>query len=539
MTRLPEFETLALGALELWAGAEPEPKVLAATVQKLRRHTGGADLWGDRPGLFARAVRRLLSEGAGSLRASDNLVLAARLSTSSPELDDKALVQREDLLRPLLQHWRGCMHHGFLAPLLWNSAFLAYFLADEQITRAELQAFLNATLDKLESGPTAPLWLEVVTRHRKVLGDEPAADYAAEWLVHESETLEELVEHARIPERSWFWSDLVEDILVRAADESDAEFIRLMPRLLELSKRFPASVDRILAGVVNRYALTETPILHSELLDLLLSRWGSPQLEASDTAFRWSHASENAVLMVSQWLAEEDLRDFFAIIQSSRRTLSQLDQRRLNYWLRFTKRMSATRLVLGRGYEDSTNPDIRKFVAKRKARISWLRDTARENLAILMRMGDYYAVEFAQSGNACYVYHAQDLPFTFRDSFFAAADLRDQGKACARIIHNGTWELKFDETLWGLGIRPNSVAGGNESQPALRRPNVRPDHEDLDPKLVPKLERELSRLEKRTVDNRPKGGSYWIELKGVPSPALVAGMKMAGYRYARGRGFYR
>lgn len=539
MTGLPKFETLALGALELWAGAEPQPEALAAMVHKLRKRAGEAGVLGDRPELFARAVRRLLSGGVQSLQAGDNLVLAARLSSSSPELGDEALVRREDLLPSLLQHWRGCMHHGFLAPLLWNSAFLAYFLADEQAARAGLRAFLNETLDKLEPGPTAPLWLEVVTRHRKVLEDEPAADYAAEWLAGESESLEELVDHARIPEGSWFWSELVQDILIGAADESDGEFVGLMPRLLELPKRFPASVDRILAGVVNRYALTETPVLHSQLLELLLSRWGSPQLEASDTAFRWSHASENAVLMVSQWLAEEDLRDFFAIIQSSRRTLSQLDQRRLNYWLRFTKRMSATRLVLGRGYEDSTNPDIRKFVAKRKARISWLRDTARENLAILMRMGNYYAVEFAQSGNACYIYHEQDLPFTFRDKFFVAADLRDQDKARARIIHNGTWELKFDEALWEIGIRPNSVESGNASQPAPRSRDVRSDHEDLDPKLVPKLERELLRLEKRTVDNRLKGGSYWIELKGVPSPALVAGMKIGGYRYAKGRGFYR
>lgn len=61
----------------------------------------------------------------------------------------------------------------------------------------------------------------------------------------------------------------------------------------------------------------------------------------------------------------------------------------------------------------------------------------------------------------------------------------------------------------------------------------------LEPKLPPRLAGELSRLLKVIVDNRPKGGSYWIELKGIPSPALVAGMKQAGYRYAKGRGFYR
>lgn len=537
MKDLPKFETLALAALGLWAGAEPQPKALVASVQSLRRRAGEAGALGDRPELFARAVRRLVGEGVQSLRPSDNLILASRLSSTSLALDGKALVERQDLLPALLQHWRGCMHQGFLAPLLWHSAFLAYFLAEDVAVRAELRGFLKATLGKLDSGPTAPLWLEVVTRHRHVLDDEPATEYATEWLDGQSEGLEELVDHARIPEGSWFWTELVQDILVGAANEPDEAFVDLMPRLFGLIPRFPASADTILGGVVNRYALTEAPALHAQLLDMLLSRWGSPQLEASDTAFLWSHASQKAVLMVSQWLAEEDLRDFFGIIQSSKRTLSQLDQRRLEYWLRFTKRMSATRLVLGRAYENSPNADIRKFIAKRKDRISWLRDTGRENLAILMRMGDYYAVEFAQSGNACYIYRAQDLPFTFRDKWFVAAELRDQDKACARIVHNGTWEYKVDEVLWKFGIRPNSV----ESAEIKNEPSggVAPQPEDLQPKLIPKLERELSRLKKRTVDNRPKGGSYWIELKNTPSPALVDGMKQTGYRYAKGRGFYR
>lgn len=460
MTNLPKFEALALSALGLWAGTEPQPKVLAGSVQKLRKRSAEAGALGDRPELFARAIKRLRGEGVQALRPSDDLVLASRLSSTTPELDGKALVQREDLLPPLLQHWRGCMRQGFLAPLLWHSAFLAYFLAEDEVVRAELRGFLTATLDKLDSGPTAPLWLEVVTRHRHVLDDDPATQYATEWLGGEFENLDELVDHARLPQRSWFWTELVQDILVEATNEPDAGFVALMPRLLDLFPRFPGSADLILAGVVNRYALTEAPVLHSQLLELLLSRWGSPQLEASDTAHRWAHASHEAVLMVSQWLAEEDLRDFFAIIQSSQRSLNLVDERRLNYWLRFTKRMSMTRLVLGRAYADSPNPAIRKFVEKRKDRISWLKDTAKENLAILMKMGDHWAVEFAQSNYACYVYAGSSIPFSLVRSGFYASQLKDQDSAVARLIHKGTWEEKFDEALWEIGIRPNSVEMG-------------------------------------------------------------------------------
>jgi len=536
MTDLPEFETLALSALGLWTGAEPQPKALAATVQNLRKRAGEAGALGDRPELFARAMKRLMGEGVKALRPSDNLILASRLSSSSPELDGKALVQREDLLPALLQHWRGCMHLGFLAPLMWHSAFLAYFLADDVAVRTELRAFLLATLDKLDSGPTAPLWLDVVTRHRHVLDDEPASEYAAEWLAGKSEGLEELVDQARIPEGSWFWEELVQDLVVGAANEPDAEFVALLPKLLGLLPRFPGASDLILAGAVNRYALTEVPVLHSQLLELLLARWGSPQLEASDTAYRWANASPAAVLMVSHWLAEEDLRDFFAIIRSSQRALNQVDERRLNYWLRFTKRMNTTRLVLGRAYANSPNPDIRKFVEKRKDRISWLRDTAKENLAILMRMGDHWAVEFAQSNYACYVYAASSIPFSLVKSGFYASQLKDQQSAVARLIHKGQWEEQFDEALWGLGIRPNSVEIGGGSKPPGPVGGQAPS---LEPKLIPKLAGELSRLQTATVDNRSKGGSYWIELAGVPSAVLVAGMKQAGYRYAKGRGFYR
>src|SRR5690606_35474037 len=95
---LPKFETLALAALGLWAGAEPQPKALVASVQSLRRRAGEAGALGDRPELFARAVRRLVGEGVQSLRPSDNLILASRLSSTSVALDGKALVERQDLV---------------------------------------------------------------------------------------------------------------------------------------------------------------------------------------------------------------------------------------------------------------------------------------------------------------------------------------------------------------------------------------------------------------------------------------------------------
>lgn len=540
MTTLPRFDALLQRSLARWSNGGPQPVELRATVAKLRDRAGRMLELGGRPQLFQRAVRRLLEQGHDSLRPSDDLVLASRLTSSSPVLSGSAVADQQALLRPLLRRWQSRMGQSMISPLLWHSAFLAYFLVHDEAPRHDLRKYLSATINELGAGEQSPSWVAVVQRHRNVLKDEPAGDYAKAWLSGDSVALEELLEHAGVPESSWFWSAFVEGVLVAAAKLDDSEFSVLLPRLLVLVPQFPNFVDRILAGVVNRYAQSRVPEARTDLLELLLSHWGSPQLDPVGKGFRWSPASTAARSMISQWLAEEDLRDFFGIIQSSRRALSLLDQRRLTYWLRFTSRMDFTRLVLGRAYQTSSNPDIRRFVEKRKERISWLQDSNRDNLAILMKMGGHCAMEFAQSGNACYVYTNGSLPFSLNSRYLSATELRNQRLAKERLTHQGPWEEKFDLALGGLGIWPNNVTS-RRAKPVVPPsvPVTAPAAAAIEPPLSEELGRELAGIQGRILDHRSKGGRFWVELEGTPSVALCRAMELRGFRYTGQRGFYR
>lgn len=538
MSRLPGFDVLVSQALSFWKQTPVEPVELRGVLLELRSEASWTERLSDSPELFAKAVSKLQAGGADSLTARDDVVLAGGLTGTSPLLGDKSLIQHESLLKALLTRWRRLTRHPVVGPLVWFSLFQAYFLADDPDSRTRLRRYLHDTLDQLDSGPLSPAWVRVVRRHREVLGGAPASGYIREWFDGSSAALEEIMEQGRIPPGSWFWQEFVAEVLSSASVLEDREFLQLMPRLLDLAGRFPLLVDTILAGVLNRYAEADAPVVQPALLELVLEHWGSPQLSTSGKGFRWSQASESAARMVSRWLAEDDLRDFFEIIRSSKRNLSQLDQRRLTYWLRFTDRMDFTRLVLGSAYRHSNNPDVRKFVAKRKDRLSWLDESAADNMAILMKMGTWWAVEFAQSGYACYVYANEALPFSIQKTRLSVPELRDRRSVQERLIHSGAWEEKFDIALWELGIRPNSV----------NTPRARDDRRVASPErqagttevLLPAdLQRELERIQTGTVDNRRGGGRYWIELGAPPSTALVAAMAKRGYRFARSRGFYK
>jgi len=541
MSRPANFDVLVSRALDYWGQAPSEPLALRGVVLEMRKRTDLAARLSGRSELFAEAVNRLRTRGADSLRPRDDILLAGRLTGTSPTLGNKSLVEQEHLLAALLARWRRRMGKSALGPLVWYSVFQAYFLADEPESRQQLRRYLRDTLDQLGSGPLEPDWLRVVRKHRDVLGDAPASAYIEEWFADRSTAVDEIMEQGRIPPGSWFWKEFVREIVSGASLLEDREFVQLMPRLLGLVSRFPLLVDMVLAGVLNRYAETHAPAVQPPLLELVLEHWGSPQLSTSGKGFRWSQASEAAARMVSRWLAEDDLRDFFEIIRSSKRNLSQMDQRRLTYWLRFTDRMDFTRLVLGSAYRYSTNPDIRKFVAKRKDRLSWLEETAGDNMAILMKVGRWWAVEFAQSGHACYVYGDEALPFSIQKTRLSVPELRNQSAAHERLIHRGAWEENiFDPALWELGFRPNSVTTRQPSDSgrsiAARSERQR---ETTDESLPPNLQSELDRIQTGIVDNRRGGGRYWIELSETPSPLLVMAMAKRGFRHARSRGFWR
>jgi len=472
------------------------------------------------------------------------MLLAGGLSTFSDTLEGDSIVQRRALLQPLLTRWRERIGSSVLGPLLWRAAFFAYFIAEEKESRAVLGKFLHDTLPELPAGPTAPNWVPVVTAHRQVLDRRPAMSYANEWFKAEAGALEEIREQARIPGTSWFWAEIVDELLLTLTKLEDSVFLLHLPRALDLVQDHPTSKDKILAALLERYTHSASPVLHARLLEKALEAWANPQLELSDRSHRWSQLSDSAVRIVCHWLAEDDLNDFFELIKSSSRTLSDMDQRRFAYWKRFTGRMAYTKLVFGYGLRATTNLDIGRFINKRKGRLGWLNGSTPNNVAILIKMDGWWFVEFGQTGNACFTYRDDLRPFDLAKKEFGRSELGNPSAVTAsgqeRLIHRGDWEADFDQALSRLGIWPDSISGGKTYASTQRKQASRHRSTDaFDLGLPGNLERELQSILKGAVDNRSKGGSYWIELAAIPSAKLSMAMNAAGFRYAKSRGFYR
>lgn len=546
LDRRSRFDAALARGLVRWelVGGSIEPKLLKARVKLVREQVGEFGVSADHSRFFELSVRRLADLGATSLRPRDDMLLAGGLSTASDTLEGDSIVRSSALLIPLLERWRGQVSDRVLGPLLWRSAFFAYFIAEVKETRLLLGKFLLETLPELHVGATAPAWVPIVIAHKQVLDSRPAQSYAKEWFKAEAGQLEEVRDHARIPATSWFWAEIVDELLLALTNLDDQSFLLHLPRALDLIDQHPVSKDKILATLLERYTQSASPVLHGPLLEKALEEWGNPQLDLSDRSHRWSQLSDRAVRIVCHWLAEDDLNDFFELIKSSSATLSDMDQRRFAYWKRFTGRMAYTKLVFGVGLRATTNRDIGRFISKRKGRLGWLNGSTPANIAILMKMDGWWFVEFGQTGNACFTYRDDLRPFDLAKKEFFRNELGNPDAVAAsgqhRLIHRGDWEADFDQALSRLGIWPHTITGGNTYAPSQRQETNSNRYMDaLNLGLSRSMNLELESIRTRVVDSRSKGGSYWVEINGKPSENLTKAMKTAGFRYANPRGFYR
>jgi hypothetical protein len=379
--------------------------------------------------------------------------------------------------------------------------------------------------------------------------------YALAWIEGRHEGISEVKDLIELPPRSWFWTHLIEAIVEACCGTpNDALFDERRPVVLKLKDEHPYCRDLVLGRVLARYAKKAAPLRQNELLQASLDAWGSPELGA-DVVGRWSDTSDEARAMVCGWLAEEDLEDFASLCKGD----ESVDARRLAYWLRFKKQITYSRLVLGSALHHAQDRSSRDFIARKKGRLAYLRGGPNNN-AIILRIGAWWFVEFSEKGNACYPYPDQLKPFDVADKEFNLSDLRDavalERGGGRRLIHRdtneGLWEsVKFDRFLSEQGIWPDTVARPS-NRVAANVTATRPEAPAGQPRgatspaavlaasgLSEALQLALKSFSPRMVDNRRKNGALWIELARAPDAELQRSMERQGFRYAKGRGFYK
>ncbi|MBV5648584.1 hypothetical protein KUU11_16240 [Pseudomonas aeruginosa] len=360
-------------------------------------------------------------------------------------------------------------------------------------------------------------WMRIVQQHRELFGDQAGKQLAEDIFAGRAKDLSALQAIAQVPDSSWLWQRIFAVLLSRIFELDDDTFVQRLPELVELGQLNTRYMNPVLSACLTRYYRSRYREQSSSLLkQAALDHWGSPQMRSKQNA--WLQYVEQPVCaMVVAWFAKEDLEHFFTLLKGE----AEVDQSRLFYWLRFANQMSYTRIVMG---NDAWNDRSRDFVAfreKNKGRLSQLSGGSIRNNAVVMQIGNYFFVEFSETGNACYVYRADKAPFNPDKQILAlASELKQAGSALKRMSHSPAprrpnlvegWLEKFDTELRELGIVPQSPSGHNEPRKAGSQSSIEIQ-----------VAAQLRHVNYQLMDNRSKGGALMVKLARDDARARVA-----------------
>ncbi len=165
--------------------------------------------------------------------------------------------------------------------------------------------------------------------------------------------------------------------------------------------------------------------------DLAIHHIGNPWLKRAS----WDAYVKNddARQMIDSWLKRRLITDFFALLSED----GSADQRRLNYWLRFEPVIQDMWFVLGHHARFASSTDFIVMRKRMEGRLHYLSGQGPAfNNAFLMKIGPYLVVEFGVSGNATYIFHAEDSGIDFSRRDIGLSQLKSKNHV-GRLIHNG------------------------------------------------------------------------------------------------------
>jgi hypothetical protein len=348
--------------------------------------------------------------------------------------------------------------------LAWQGLLDAYFRYERVAEQAmgeknwgKLRGWLEQDLAGLRKRTPAgmlPLlpWLNTLIDQRNLLGNNPCRPYAEEALRGEQGRIDRIKADLGIPQTSWFWRELVFSQIEEAVGwREDARFKHVLDTLLAQLMEHPVLRDKGLAKLLTRYAKCTNKEAHEGLKQFAVKPereggWGSPQLAQQA---KWGLVEPSVKAMVSQWLVLEDLEDFFERLQAG----GLADTRRLVFWKRFIKQISYSHVALSSHLWWSRQPNWVEFKQKKLGRISRLDGGGGAKNAFIMKIGEYYFIEFSETGDACYGYRVGSEPFRLGSGQLKyPEDLKDKSKRVFWGSHNGDlWEVRF---LNGSGSQP-------------------------------------------------------------------------------------
>lgn len=419
--------------------------------------------------------------------------------------------------------------------------------ADAQTNWLTLRSFLGERLAPVRMAAQArgrrPEWLETLAQHHNLLADQPCDRYAEALRRGDRDELAGVCKGLGIESSSWVWHEAMMGYVQAVVRAGEPTFKSEMGQVLAVvdgqhpDLKVPAPIARDAAAlVVAKYERCRIKPEHPELRDVCLRRIGNPWLH--QVAWDAAVGSERARLMVESWLKRRLIRDFFELLAHD----GEADVRRLNYWLKWEPKISAMWFVLGSNAKTNKTEKFRTVRERMAGRDRVLTNCPdHTNNAFVMRIGALLIIEFGSTGNACYVFNADQFNTNLEHSALSIYALK-QRQHSVRLIHNGMWEASFDLDLRRLTRDSVPAAPAmppvEPGRPAAPRPLVEglsrltKFQEDI-------LRRRCKQDDVDIEDNRAKGGALWLRTHDKkPSEPLSEMLETFGFKFVAGKGHY-
>jgi hypothetical protein len=483
------------------------------------------------------------------------------------------LIEDEERFSKLLSGVDIYLPHPRAFRRCYGGLLNAYFGYDVETARSAgrknwegLRTYLRDRVANTVAPGLLPAWVEALQANVELLGIDPGSTYGKALLTGHSDEFERVRKTLNIHETSWLIQDLVRGQVNAAADENDATFQSYLPSLLELLSKHRLAINSGLARLLTRYRSSKTPNVHPGLRDFAVSQWGNPWLSVNRV--KWSLVADEACEMVAGWLKLVLIEQFFSLLAAD----GTNDTRRLKFWQSYHDSIDDMYFALGntaRWHRGADFQDIRKKMAGRLLNLHSAGPA--DNNAFIMCMGNFVVVEFGMTGNACYIFRREELPFGLDGYIAGNSTALKHPSFVERLLHNDrtfeTWERKFQQTLASLmRVQPRTQkiwnkassistpsfsdvrqtlhsAGQQETIRAPQRP-VSSQSRDETPRALGAgfSEREFSQLcdsrQLRKQDFRDRNGNLWV-LTDDTDGYVNSQLRSWGFSFKAGKGWWR
>ncbi|WP_338845275.1 EH signature domain-containing protein [Massilia sp. W12] len=399
-----------------------------------------------------------------------------------------------------------------------------------------LRDYLQRNNPRIQCATHNPAWVEYAQQHRHVFSDTPCAPYVETLLRGDTSIIEALCQQLHINQASWFLRELVLAQVEGATRLSNAQFLPLLPRLLDLLRKNEVLRDRGMIALLDRYAEIEQSPLHQDLRDCAIAWWGNPWLPSNKT--RWGGVQAAAREMVASWLKLEFIETFFTKLAED----GLSDARRMNFWKRYVNAIDHIEFALGSSARNAKDADMVLLRKKMHGIVAHLDHST--NNAFIMHMGRLVAVEFSATGNAFYAYDAgRELPFNTKQILSlpvnAENSLKDKGKCIIKESHtdgrlsHDKWETRFEARLrQEFDLTPSRALSTTQLSAGGLRRQAAPLYSRA--ALIQFVQQHHLEIRDMTAS----GGNLWV-VADDSQASISHVLKSWGFQYRSGKGWWR